>query len=185
MPQHKCSELRGTEFPERRHIGTLKKKGPGDTNPLARYLYTDGWTQQPELFSQLFWTIQVIIDPCTPTCLAMKPFFVVRDCATQPESTKFDTIFSNHLLFFFDTQNESKDQSRQCGRLFQTSEKPDLTENLMLRYCTGHSRKRPSFQKGRGKRPRCSATQQIAPSTQPRPAHFIPDVLWGRLCFGF
>ena len=27
--------------------------------------------------------------------------------------------------------------------------------------------------------------QQIAPSTQPRPAHFIPDVLWRRLCFDF
>ena len=89
-------------------------------------------------------------------------------------------------FFLYDTPNESKDQSRQYGRLFQTSEKPALTEKLMFRrHCTGHSRRRPSFQKGRGKRPRRSATQQIAPSTQPRPAHFVPDVLWRKLCFGF
>ena len=78
---------------------------------------------------------------------------------------------SSLMIFDFtflstNTQNESKDQSRQCGRLFQTSEKPTLTENLTLRRrCTGHSTRRPTPQKGRGKRPHCSATQQITPST--------------------
>ena len=38
--------------------------------------------------------------------------------------------------------------------------------------------------KRRGERPGCRATQKIAPSPKPRPAHFFPDILWSGLCFG-
>ena len=54
---------------------------------------------------------------------------------------------------------------------------------MLSRHCAGDAWRAPFLQQRRGKRPRSSASQQVAPTSQPSPAELVPHGF--RSCLGF